>query len=62
MLRDWGSRDGEFIAMNRRIRARLLELAGAEATHVCVPVQGSGTFAIEAAIGSCCRATASCWC
>jgi 2-aminoethylphosphonate-pyruvate transaminase len=52
MLHDWGSRDGEFIAMNRRICARLLELAGAEASHVCVPVQGSGTFAIEAAIGT----------
>lgn len=52
MLRDWGSRDGEFIAMNRRIRDRLLALAGATGTHVCVPVQGSGTFAIEATIGT----------
>jgi 2-aminoethylphosphonate-pyruvate transaminase len=52
MLRDWGSRDGEFIAMNARVRDRLLKLAGAEATHVCVPMQGSGTFAIEATIGT----------
>ncbi|CAH2601281.1 2-aminoethylphosphonate--pyruvate transaminase 2 [Rhodovastum atsumiense] len=52
MLRDWGSRDETFIAMNRRVRARLAELAGAEDTHVCVPVQGSGTFAVEAALGT----------
>lgn len=52
MLRDWGSRDGAFIAMNLRIRERLLALAGAEGTHVCVPMQGSGTFAIEATLGT----------
>lgn len=52
MLRDWGSRDGEFIALNHRVRARLLALARAQATHVCVPVQGSGTFAVEATIGT----------
>lgn len=52
MLRDWGSRDGAFIAMNARIRTRLVELAGAEGTHVCVPMQGSGTFAVEAMIGT----------
>ncbi|MCU0893915.1 MAG: 2-aminoethylphosphonate--pyruvate transaminase [Rhodospirillales bacterium] len=52
MLRDWGSRDGEFIAMNRRIRDRLLALAGAGEDYVCVPMQGSGTFAIEAAIAT----------
>lgn len=52
MLRDWGSRDQAFIAMNRRIRDRLVELAGGGGSHVCVPVQGSGTFAVEATIGS----------
>ena len=52
MLRDWGSRDSEFIALNRRIRERLLATAGAEGTHVCVPVHGSGTFAVEATIGT----------
>jgi 2-aminoethylphosphonate-pyruvate transaminase len=52
MLRDWGSRDGGFIALNQRVRDRLLALVGASETHVCVPVQGSGTFAIEAAIGT----------
>jgi 2-aminoethylphosphonate-pyruvate transaminase len=52
MLRDWGSRDREFIRLNQRIRDRLLAMAGADRTHVCVPVQGSGTFAIEATIGT----------
>ena len=52
MLHDWGSRDPAFIAMNRRVRERLVVLAGGGDTHVCVPVQGSGTFAVEAAIGT----------
>lgn len=52
MLRDWGSRDKEFIELTARVRARLLELAGASDTHACVPLQGSGTYAIEAALGS----------
>ena len=52
MLRDWGSRDGAFIDLNTRIRARLVELAGGEGTHVAVPMQGSGTFAVEAMIGT----------
>ncbi len=52
MLRDWGSRDTDFIALNARVRERLVGLAGGEGTHVCVPVQGSGTFAIEATVGT----------
>jgi 2-aminoethylphosphonate-pyruvate transaminase len=52
MLRDWGSRDAAFIAMNSEMRERLVALANARETHVCVPVQGSGTFAIEATIAT----------
>src|SRR5690606_1630712 len=52
MLRDWGSRDGAFIALNRRVRERLLALAGGTESHVCVPVQGSGTFVVEAMLGT----------
>ena len=52
MLHDWGSRDQTFIAINRRMRERLVELAGGQGTHVCVPMQGSGTFAVEAMLGS----------
>ncbi len=52
MLHDWGSRDSRFIATNARVRRRLVAIAGAEGSHVCVPVQGSGTFAVEAALGT----------
>ena len=52
MLHDWGSRDKNFIAINRRVRERLVALAGAEGTHVCVPLQGSGTFVVEATVGT----------
>jgi 2-aminoethylphosphonate-pyruvate transaminase len=52
MLRDWGSRDPAFIRLNSSVRERLLNVANAKETHVCVPVQGSGTFAVEAMIGT----------
>ncbi len=52
MLHDWGSRDQAFIDTNARVRERLLGIANAAATHVCVPVQGSGTFAVEATLGT----------
>src|SRR5262245_48460833 len=52
MLRDWGSRDAAFIAMNARVRDRLVDLAGGRGSHVCVPLQGSGTFIVEAMIGT----------
>ena len=52
MLHDWGSRDQKFIAINRRVRDRLVALAGAEGSHVCVPLQGSGTFVVEATVGT----------
>lgn len=53
MLRDWGSWDGDFRSMTAELRRRLLELAGAAAGHFeCVPLQGSGTFAVEAMLGS----------
>ena len=52
MLRDWGSRDKQFIALNKRIRERLVAIAGGGDSFVCVPVQGSGTFAVEATLGT----------
>jgi 2-aminoethylphosphonate-pyruvate transaminase len=52
MLHDWGSRDRDFIAINRRVRERLIALARAADSHVCVPMQGSGTFAVEAMLGT----------
>src|SRR5215470_5248513 len=52
MLRDWGSRDTDFIALNRLVREQLVALAGGVGTHVSVPIQGSGTFAVEAMLGT----------
>ncbi len=52
MVHDWGSRDQNFIAINKMVLEKIAELAGAEGTHVTVPVQGSGTFAVEAMITS----------
>ena len=52
MLHDWGSRDAQFIETNARVLRRLLDIAGAADTHVCVPLQGSGTFTVEAALGT----------
>ncbi len=52
MVHDWGSRDAEFLRINRMVLDRIAELAGATGTHVTVPVQGSGTFAVEAMITS----------
>jgi len=52
MLHDWGSRDANFIETNRRVRSQLLDIADASDTHVCVPLQGSGTFVVEATIAT----------
>ena len=52
MLRDLGSRDRAFIAINQRIRETLLAIADTNGSHECVPLQGSGSFAVEAMIGS----------
>lgn len=53
MLRDWGSWDSEFRAMTVDLRKRLLALTGDTKGELdCVPMQGSGTFAVEAMIGS----------
>jgi 2-aminoethylphosphonate-pyruvate transaminase len=52
MLHDLGSRDGEFIAVVRDIRSRLLSLAEGAEGHEAVLLQGSGTYALEAVLGS----------
>ncbi|HTQ01339.1 MAG TPA: 2-aminoethylphosphonate--pyruvate transaminase [Casimicrobiaceae bacterium] len=52
MLRDWGSWDSKFNAVTARVRAKLTDIVEATATHVCVPMQGSGTFAVEAAVNT----------
>ena len=53
MLRDWGSWDDEFRAMTVNLRNGLLALTGdTKGVLDCVPIQGSGTFAVEAMLGT----------
>jgi 2-aminoethylphosphonate-pyruvate transaminase len=52
MLADWGSWDQELKFIVADIRRRLMKLAGCDASYSCVVMQGSGTFAVEAALGS----------
>jgi 2-aminoethylphosphonate-pyruvate transaminase len=52
MVHDWGSRDAEFIRINRAVLERITEIAGGVGTHVTVGMQGSGTFAVEAMLTS----------
>ncbi|WP_043289240.1 2-aminoethylphosphonate--pyruvate transaminase [Paraburkholderia oxyphila] len=48
MVHDWGSRDANFVEINRSVLARLAEIANGAGDWVTVPMQGSGTFAVEA--------------
>ncbi len=52
MLSDWGSWDGAFNALTASVCRDLIAIVNAESDHVCVPLQGSGTFAVEAALGT----------
>jgi 2-aminoethylphosphonate-pyruvate transaminase len=52
MSRDWGSRDEAFIALTAELRQRLLTVAGDDGRHVAVPLQGSGTFIVEATLAT----------
>ena len=52
MLRDWGSWDADFNQITARIRREVVRIVHGEGTHECVPLQGSGTFSVEAAIGT----------
>ncbi|QGZ54684.1 2-aminoethylphosphonate--pyruvate transaminase [Paraburkholderia acidiphila] len=53
MQRDWGSWDADFRAMTAQLRAALLQIAGDEhGEYDCVPLQGSGSYCVEAMLGS----------
>ncbi|MEO7760701.1 MAG: 2-aminoethylphosphonate--pyruvate transaminase [Casimicrobiaceae bacterium] len=52
MLRDWGSWDSPFNEMTASICRDVVDIVGGAGTHVCVPLQGSGTFSVEAALGT----------
>lgn len=48
MVHDWGSRDATFIRINQAVLTTLVEIIGGGSDFVTVPMQGSGTFAVEA--------------
>jgi 2-aminoethylphosphonate-pyruvate transaminase len=48
MVHDWGSRDATFIGINKSVLERLPKIVNGAADFVTVPMQGSGTFAVEA--------------
>ena len=52
MVHDWGSRDAKFVAINNAVRRQLVEIANGVGAYSAVPMQGSGTFSVEAALGT----------
>lgn len=52
MLHDWGSWDTDFNEITAGIRKRLVAMAGGGDTYDCVPLQGSGTYCVEAMLSS----------
>src|SRR5512141_1700508 len=52
MLNDWGSWDAAFNAITASLRKDLVDIVGGGGDYTCVPLQGSGTFSVEAAIGT----------
>ena len=53
MLKDWGSWDGDFRKMTQKMRNSLLQMLGnGNDRFDCVPMQGSGSFSVEAMLGS----------
>jgi 2-aminoethylphosphonate-pyruvate transaminase len=52
MLVDWGSWDNAFNELTASVCRDLVQIVNGQAEHVCIPLQGSGTFSVEAAIGT----------
>ena len=52
MMMDWGSWDDRFNQLTASVCTQLLAILNGADSHHCVPLQGSGTFAVEAAIGT----------
>src|ERR1700681_4829536 len=59
MLSDWGSWDGAFNELTASVCRALVSIVQALAEHVCIPLQGSGTFEVEAALGTSVRRNAT---
>ncbi len=52
MLHDYGSPDAPLLDLNARILDRLVAIVNGSGSYVTVPLQGSGTFVVEAMIGN----------
>ena len=52
MLSDWGSWDVSFNQLTASVCKDIVDIVKGQGSHVCVPMQGSGTFSVEAALGS----------
>jgi len=53
MLKDWGSWDEDFRDLTKKLRKNLLSMLGPRKNiYDCVPIQGSGTFAVESMLGT----------
>ncbi|MGF6092652.1 2-aminoethylphosphonate--pyruvate transaminase [Pseudomonas sp. 18173] len=53
MLRDWGSWDAAFNRVTAEVRQHLLHMAGVQDdSFACVPLQGSGSYSVEAALAT----------
>lgn len=52
MLHDRGSWDAAFNGVTAEVCRQLVEIVNGAGTHACVPLQGSGSFAVEAALGT----------
>jgi 2-aminoethylphosphonate-pyruvate transaminase len=60
MVHDWGSRDDDFLQINRTVLDWLPEVVCGAGSYVAVPVQGSGTFAVEAMLTTVVPPTGKC--
>jgi 2-aminoethylphosphonate-pyruvate transaminase len=60
MVHDWGSRDASFLRLNREVLEWMPTIVNGMADYVAVPVQGSGTFAVEAMLTNFVPATGCC--
>ena len=52
MLIDLGSRDKDFIEINESLFSNILKLGHVVKGYICLPIQGSGTFCLEATLST----------
>ncbi len=52
MQKDWGSWDSDFQNLTHQVRMSILDICHGHGKYTCVPLQGPGTFAVEATLAS----------